>query len=357
MAMLVHNIASSVDFNHKIAQANEYPSPNIEFQLSPAVKIGQISALRGMESNMVPGQTYRLHYPSGISGKLMTLKSGELEGMKTTSVLGPGGIVAVAGLEPIDVTPEVALNVLNLWQFGILANQINQLAGQIGKIQHFMYNKSKAELENIFVSLRDISRRVPDCLEDTSYKTYLLTQLANVKKDVGEYFQLQLQAFDQHVTQKCDHINQRNNDYVIDDLKTLTSQPVFKALELVAVVELFEIVINGRFNSSMLNAAKDHFKDRSDQIQSHLVRYYQRIERELTYRQDESRQRQLTYYPHQSADNDWNAIFRDANEYNQQIAKALRLLDKILIPELGDNSVKSLCVSSMRGMLQISEST
>lgn len=330
-------------------------TPNIEFHLSPTVKIGQISALRGLEGNMVPGQTYRLHYPTGISGELMTLKSGELEGMKTTSVLGPDGIVAVAGLEPIDVTPEIALNVLSLWQFGILANQINQLAGQIAQIQHLMYNKSKAELANVFVSLRDISRRVPDCLEDPSYRTYLLTQLANVKKDVGQYFQLQLQAFDEHVTQKCDQMNQRNNDYVIYDLNTLTSEPVFKALELVAVVELFEIVINGRFNSSMLNAAKDHLKDRSDQIQSHVARYYQRIERELTYRQNQSRELQLTYYQHQSADDDWNAIFRNANECKQQIATALRLLDKILIPELSDNSVKNLCVSSMKGMLQISE--
>lgn len=331
-------------------------SPNIEFQLSPTVKIGQIPALRGMEDSMAPERLYRLHYPSGISGELMTRKSGELEGLKTTSVMGEGGIVGVAGLEPVDitVTRATALDVLNLWQFGLLAGRINQLAGKIARIEKFIYLQSKAELDNIFVSLRDISRSVPNGLGDSQYKTFLFTQLAAVKRDVGQHFHLQLQFFDQYVAQECGKMNERNRDFLIRDFEKLSAQPVFKALELVAVVALFEIVIDGRFSSDMLNAAKEHLKDRSDQIWPHVTRYAEEVGRALSWQRHESQQRLLTHDDHQSAHQNWNVIYGRSDECHKQITANPRPLDGVLLPDLDDSSVKNLCVSSMNGKLQIS---
>lgn len=330
-------------------------SPNIEFQLKPTIEIGKISALREMERNMEPMRTYRLHYPSGVSGELMTLKSGELEGLNTTSIMGPEGIVAVAGLEPIDVTPAVALNVLNLWQFGMLAEHINDLAGKISQIQSFIYHQSKAELDNIFVSLRDIARRVPDCLEDSTYKTYLFTQLAAVKKAAGEYFQRQLLIFGEYVTGECEQMSQRGTGILLSNLDHLKSQSVFKALELLAVIELFEIVIDGRFTSSMLSAAKDHIKDRSDQIWTDVSRYWQKMRSSLEYKHEQDRQRHISYYQHQSTEENWIDIFRRIDGCWQQVAELLYPLDKVLIPELDQSSVRVLCVSSMDGMLRISK--
>lgn len=329
--------------------------PNIEFQLKPTVEIGKISALRAMERNMEPMRTYRLHYPPGVSGELMTLKTGELEGLKTTSVMGSDGIIAVAGLEPIDVTPTVALNVLNLWQFGMLAEHINDLAGKIAQIQSYIYQQSKAELDNIFVSLRDIARRVPECLENSTYKTYLFTQLAAVKNDAGQYFQRQLLAFGGYVTAECEQMSQRDTGILVSNPIHLKSQSVFKPLELLAVVELFEIVIDGRFTSSMLSAAKDHIKDRSDQILADVSRYWRKMRSSLESRHEQDRQQYLTYYQHQSKEENWIDISRRIDECWKKITEVLYPLNKVLIPELDEKSVRVLCVSSMDGLLRISK--
>lgn len=330
-------------------------SPNIDFQLKPTVETGKIAALRAMESRMAPARTYRLHYPQGVSGELMTLRGGELEGLKTTSVMGADGIVAVAGLEPIDVTPDAALNLFNLWQFSILAGQINELAGRISQIERSIYRQARAELENIFLSLRDIARRVPECLEDSNYKIYLFNQLAAVKKDAGQYFQGQLLDFGASIAEQCALMDQRGSDILLSNFDHLKTHSVFKALELLAVVELFEIVIDGRFTKNMLSAAKDHVGDRSDQIFMNVSRYCRAIQNILERRREDCRQRSLNYYEHQSCEKEFDERFFRMDDCFQKINGLIKPLDQVLIPELDEGSVRDLCVSSMDGMLRISK--
>ncbi len=328
--------------------------PASDFSLPTQVSIRQIPTLHELEK-LLTSNVYVVHYPEGVSGELMTLRSGELEGKKTTSIMSEDGIVATAGLERVTLAPVVAQTLMGLRHFGVLAGQVNQLLGRIRRIESYLYQKSKAELDNIFIGLRDLSRRMPDFLADASYKSHGLTQLAMVKKTVGEYFQLQLGTFEVHVQGLCNETSNRHEQQLIVNFSYLRSQPVFKAFELLAVVELLEIAIDGRYTDSMFSAARQHLKDRSDQIMVHVGRLRRSVESELANRLEYQRQQFKTFYDHQASEKGQEEFLLKIDEHYQQTKAETLLLDNLLGSELDRASVENLLVSVKQGLLMIEE--
>lgn len=77
---------------------------------------------------------YRVVFKQGSPKSLMTIGSGELSGLKTTSVIEKGRITAVAGLERIDFPAASNLlpMLLTMGMFGAIQNHLGYISDVCG---------------------------------------------------------------------------------------------------------------------------------------------------------------------------------------------------------------------------------
>lgn len=327
----------------------------IDFSISTEVDLGQMPMVQEI-ADLLEADTYTVHFPKGSCGELMTLKNGELDGMKTTSILKDGTIIASAGLQKTKITAAVAQTLLNLRHFNVVATQVNQILKSVRKIEQYHYARSKAKLENIFVILRDISRRITEYSTNAPYQQFGLMQLASAKKEAGEFFQLQVIAFGEDAYDFRNKIRTTNvNEVLLSNLENFLRHPVFTALELLVVTELFEILITGQYTNSMLKAAKEHIKDRSDQIANDIEMISRLTCDEFAARQQEDQNQYQTHHWHIINEGKYQEAFRRISEFVGNAMTSTRLLDNLLTSKFGPSAVENLLVSTKQGIFVVQD--
>ncbi|WP_186136529.1 hypothetical protein [Burkholderia gladioli] len=326
-----------------------------DITLPPFLPLGQTPGLRDLRS-LLAGEVYTVNFPPGVAGQLMTHGPGELEGMKTTSIVGENGIVATAGLRRIDITPVVAHAILSLRQFSVVAKLVNELAERIGGIEKFILASKRAELGNVAYCLRDLSRRIDRIRVDASYKSYALSQLAAVKKTVGEYFLLNADIFRDAIKEKQSSFQKQSDGEIINTFYQLKYHEVFKTLSLIAIVELFEIVIEGSFSDYMFNAAKLYIQDRRALVAAELDSIYNDLQNILEWRNDERRQNEMVnYYLHEDRENFRKQLLMRAEEAKMQMLADSELIAQAFIDGFNDREIEKLFISTRDKLLIIED--
>lgn len=320
----------------------DHPTNDAEFQLSAHSIFNELPFPDDVVKKILTSEVCLLHFPDDKSGKLMTLQNGELAGKKTTSLVDGTGITGTAGLESLDLTPLVTQTFKSLWHVSRFVPLINLLATRIGRLERYQREKSRAELENVFIGLRDLARHVPEFAVDPDLKGFGLTQLAQVKKSAGEYFQMQLTEFEDHVHAMIDRVRSNGIYNISLQLEQLATHAVFRAFEIVALVALFQVVIDRRFTPVMLSAARDYLQDHSNQILERIDLFHGFSTDALTADRDQRRNALLSYHSHQSAEERYERDRTEAIQSYGRIVDKLKPLEKLLRGGTTSASVETL---------------
>lgn len=111
---------------------------------------------------------YRVVFKQGSPKCLMTIGSGELSGLKTTSVVEKGRIAAVAGLERVDVPASSNLlpMLLMMGMFGAIQNRLDYISNVCVDIRNRQIVGDHARLERISEVILDCFESIPEMDQD-----------------------------------------------------------------------------------------------------------------------------------------------------------------------------------------------
>lgn len=270
-----------------------------KISLSTEFPINQLNNIGNLEK-LISGGIYKLTIPEGSCGNLMILKNGELAGMQTTSIVGDNGIIATAGLSKIDIGQEFIKPLINLRNFSKIARIINELSDRVGNIELLLHKYRKSELDNIPYVLRDISRKISYAINrDNQHINIISQQISTIKKTAGEYYQMQFDIFREESRKSLESAENDYDDNLIIAFENIRNHEIFKALSILMIVEMFEIVIEGSYSSTMFDFARMHIEDRKTQLELEIEIHYQRVTRNIENRRQDRRQTHASYYWHE----------------------------------------------------------
>lgn len=111
---------------------------------------------------------YRVVFKQGSPKSLMTIGSGELSGLKTTSVVEKGRIAAVAGLERVDIPAASNLlpMLLTMGMFGAIQNRLGYISNVCADIRNRQIVGDHARLERISEVILDCFESIPEMDQD-----------------------------------------------------------------------------------------------------------------------------------------------------------------------------------------------
>ncbi|MFJ5315891.1 hypothetical protein [Pectobacterium versatile] len=203
---------------------------------------------------------YKLVIPEGVNGSLMTLSSGDLSGLNTTSIVADGKIVGTAGMEEVELSKEATRLLLKLTNYSVLAERINSLSQNFRALINLNQTQYKAVIDNMILMFRDISRKMPAILEDENYNQLVMNTLPILKRDAGQFFELQKGLFiDQYRNDQRQSNNLNSHIGILDEYK---KHPVFYAYNILLTIEIYEVMITGKNNQHYMSAVRESLNER-----------------------------------------------------------------------------------------------
>ncbi|MGG6136292.1 hypothetical protein ACQV2E_10535 [Pantoea allii] len=233
-----------------------------EILLPSHVSTDEFPLLRTL-SNLKSG-IYTVVMPDGANGSLMKLSSGNLTGLTTTSIVSGGKITGTAGMEEIEISNEVARLLLKLTNYTVLSERINILSNNFKQLLNYQLNEFKSSVDNMFLTLKDLSRKMPAILEDDNYSQLVSNTIPLLKRDAGQFFEFQKGAFiHQHLNNQRRHNDIYSYISILDDYKL---HPVFYAYDILIMLEIYEIMIAGKNNKNYVAAVRESLNERIQPI-------------------------------------------------------------------------------------------
>lgn len=247
-----------------------------ELQIPSTLPVDVTSDLCGV--NFESEQLYRFCLPSNSkSSRVMRRKGGELDGLLTTTLIGPNGIEGVAGLKPVSVTstsPLIALRHLH-----IVSACIASLTEDLGRLQRDWQEKFDVEVESAIADLADIAPRIDIAVLDQAYRGALLGDVRRIKGQFGRFFKQEIREFNRYVSKMCDdlRVSQNYSNAPINAISYLDRANVFSMLGFLSVAELFEIALYGKFTESIVQASFKNLTARREEILEVVNKYYDAV--------------------------------------------------------------------------------
>lgn len=266
-----------------------------KLSLPENLKVSDFPELEKLQGSIKTG-LYKLVFPEGSKGKLLKVKSGEMKGHKTTTLVVDGKFVGTAGLEEVDLDDYSSRLLNKIKSYDYLAQGFNELSSRTQGLINRLDNEYQAKVRNMFGLFKDISRKMPEFINNDNYANLAMTNLAGLKIIAGEYFESQLIDF----SSKYLHINynQREASFHIRMLVECKNHPVFQALEMLVMIEIYEIMLSRQVTSRMIRAAKIGLEERFKPIENILSSISEYASRMIDQYDNESKGWQATYYEH-----------------------------------------------------------
>ncbi|MFM5051734.1 hypothetical protein ACEUBW_20205 [Aeromonas veronii] len=203
-------------------------------------------------------KSYRLTFPKGSSKKLMIHRSGELMGLKTTSITENGKIKANAGLE--EVFEKNEYKILSLALFGIVDGYFKEINFTLQKIYQIQQFEIQAKFERITYVLENTFDILPELLVDRTLHTPYLNQIVDSNSNCYELFSFLKQEF-KIKCKKSSNETFNDNSYFQDKnrlhhLSKLLDDNVYATLERFAFGKVCEMLLSGNFTSSYVDHTK-----------------------------------------------------------------------------------------------------
>ncbi|EOL9011119.1 MULTISPECIES: hypothetical protein [Cronobacter] len=297
------------------------------------LKLGDFPELSKLQGTLTTG-VYRLIFPDGNKGKLLQIKSGELAGLNTTTLVVDGKFSGTAGLEELDLDEYSSRLLSKIKGYNHLAQCFNDLSSRVQVVLNHLDNEYQARVRNMFNLFKDISRKMPELISNENYANMAMSNLAGLKIIAGDYFEYQLINFKGNYSQI--NYNQRNIDFNIGRLIECKSHRVFQALEILVMIEIYEIMLSGRVTSKMIKAAKEGLMDRLNPIINVLSAIHEYISRLI-----EDYDRETKNYP---------APYHEHLKYIEEVSKYNSRLKEVYLNTLDVRNIISKSLNEDYGM-------
>lgn len=204
-------------------------------------------------------KVYKIIFPKGCSKKLMLLQSGELSGLRTTSVVSDGKIQATAGLEEVFERNEYKL--LSFALFGLVEQYLSQISRVSQELYEAKQIEIRAKFERISYVLESTFDILPELLVDKSLRAPYLNQIVDSNSNCFEIYVIFRERFKSRCNETCQKLRDDNSTYRAENrchhLNNLLKDNVFAALERFAYGKVCEIFLSNNFTDSYLNSIQN----------------------------------------------------------------------------------------------------
>lgn len=215
-------------------------------------------------------KVYKIVFPKGCSKKLMLLQSGELSGLRTTSVVEDGKIQATAGLEEVFERNEYKL--LSFALFGLVEQHLNHLSDISQELYQLKQIEIKAKFERVSYVLKSTFDILPELLVDKSLRAAYLSQIVESNSHCFELYVILRESF----KSRCKEIEQKlrhdkssyHSDNRCSHLSNLLNDNVFAALERFAYGKICEIFLSNNFTDSYLDSIQKQLRSMTKEIEN-----------------------------------------------------------------------------------------
>ena len=213
---------------------------------------------------------YRVVFKQGSPKSLMTLGSGELSGLKTTSIVEKGRITAVAGLERIDIpaASDFLPMLLMMGVFGAIQNRLSYISNVCIDIRNRQIVGDHARLERVSEVILDCFESIPEMDKDM-----MRLNLARVVNNTDECHELLIVmreelareskaktvpfcTFGEQWVQVTDPNGNLSTYQPITFLRNMVRHNVFAAYERFVAGKICQIVLSGNYSPSNIERSR-----------------------------------------------------------------------------------------------------
>lgn len=248
---------------------------------SDALWAGQVNSYFLKNTEGSAGEDfYRIVFKQGSPRSLMTIRSGELSGLKTTCVLERGRIATVAGLERVDVPAASNLlpMLLTMGMFGAIQNRLSYIANVCADIRNRQIVGDHARLERISEVILDCFESIPEMDQDmmrlnlgrmVSNTDDCLEILIVMREELRKESQAKQIPYSTtnwspvEVTENGYRSTYRPHEFVHQMMR----HSVFAAYERFVAGKICQIVLSGNYSLSNIERSKQSVKRACESIQ------------------------------------------------------------------------------------------
>ena len=213
---------------------------------------------------------YRVVFKQGSPKSLMSIGSGELSGLKTTSVVEKGRIAASAGLERVHVPAENNLlpMLLTAAMFGAIQNRLEYISNVCADIRNRQIVGDHARLERISEVILDCFESIPEMDQDVM-RLNLARMVSNTDECLEILFVMreELSKLSQakqipYSTTNWGFVETPEGDWrkssysPVEFLHQMMQHSVFAAYERFVAGKICQIVLSGNYSPSNIERSK-----------------------------------------------------------------------------------------------------
>jgi len=228
---------------------------------------------------------YRVVFKKDSSRELMTINSGELKGLLTSTCIEKGKISDVAGLEKVELENQTDLmpTLLGISLYGAIQNNLSYISHLCVDIRNHQILEEQARFERISETIVDSFRSIPDISVDRSMRDVYLSRIVKNNEDCYEMYVSQRQRFSDLLQSEPEYYStgynywfnahdgrQINPDRFFES--KVLSHPVFSVFERLVAGRICEIVLSGNYSDSNIKRHKD-FVNRVQRELEKLMEY------------------------------------------------------------------------------------
>ena len=216
------------------------------------------------------GSFYRVIFKKDSSRELMTINSGELKGLLTSTCIERGKISDVAGLQKVELDNQADLmpTLLGISLYGAIQNNLSYISHLCADIRNHQILEEQARFERISETIVDSFRSIPDISLDRSMRDVYLSRMVKNNEDCYEMYVSQRHRFKELLDSEpkeystgfnhyfTTHEGRRFNPDQFFENKVL-AHPVFSIFERLVAGRICEIVLSGNYSESNIQRHRD----------------------------------------------------------------------------------------------------
>lgn len=231
------------------------------------------------------GDFYKVVFKKDSSRELMTINSGELRGLLTSTCIEKGKISDVAGLERVEIDDgqDLMPALLGLSLYGSIQTNLSYISNLCADIRNHQIVEEQSKFERISETIVDSFRSIPDLALDRSMRDVYLSRIVKNNDDCFEIYISQRQRFKELLQSEPEHYSTGFNFYYNGNNGTRTNpdrffehtvltHPVFSVFERLVAGRICEIVISGNYSDSNISRHKDFISRVENELEA-LMRY------------------------------------------------------------------------------------
>ncbi|MEZ9219960.1 hypothetical protein AB4581_22100 [Vibrio cyclitrophicus] len=317
------------------------PNPTL---VSDSSFVSAFSQKLGRSSVVEEGEYfYKVVFKKNSSRELMTINSGELKGLLTSTCIEKGKISDVAGLEKVELDNQSDLmpTLLGISLYGSIQNNLSYISHLCVDIRNHQIIEEQARFERISETIVDSFKSIPDIALDRSMRDVYLSRIVKNNDDCYEMYISQRQGFNdlieleprEYSTGFRYYYTMPNGQQFYPDQffeSKVLAHPVFSVFERLVAGRICEIVLSGNYSDSNIQRHKDF-----------ISRVQTELEKIMEYRLNAFHR--FTEDQKGKIEEDLSLSGYDRKELNDQLMEHIGFVDRI------ENKVSGLLEAKLDG--------